>query len=69
MCTPPVSGDTVYMEDENEKKEYVLNDVGKLYFGTEYQICPQTWNFGQVNDATLKMFIFGLQGKISENRH
>ena len=40
--------DEVYMKDEAERQEYVLNDQGYVYKGHEYQPRPNPWNFGQV---------------------
>ena len=44
MC----SEDQVYMGDHELCKQYVLSDVGNIFYGNEHQISAKPWNYGQV---------------------
>lgn len=37
------------MDDEEERKEYVLNDLGVIFYGAPENIRSRSWNYGQVN--------------------
>lgn len=45
--------DVVYMANDAEKEEYVLNDTGTIYVGSAYSIYDRPWNFGQVKHTCL----------------
>ncbi|XP_036433992.1 coagulation factor XIII, A1 polypeptide a, tandem duplicate 1 [Colossoma macropomum] len=63
LFNPWAPSDQVYMANENERAEYVLNDTGVIYNGVIDKITSRPWNYGQfklgVLDACLFVLDFG----------
>lgn len=53
IFNPWCKEDDVYMERQDAKDEYVLNEVGKLYKGTYQSVSGQRWDYGQFGEAVL----------------
>lgn len=41
------------MANEEQRKEYVLNDTGYIYVGSAHSIYGRPWNYGQVKHSCL----------------
>ncbi|XP_008299728.1 protein-glutamine gamma-glutamyltransferase 2-like [Stegastes partitus] len=59
LFNPWCCDDWVYLPDERERQEYVMNEEGIIYHGSAHYITPLTWIFGQFEedmvDICLKM--------------
>lgn len=45
--------DPVYLDNEEMRREYVMNETGKVYVGTHNRPKGRRWVFGQFSDVTL----------------
>ncbi|XP_043081664.1 coagulation factor XIII A chain-like [Puntigrus tetrazona] len=57
--------DVVYMPNESERQEYVMNDVGVIYNGEFNNVTSRSWNYGQFEEGILDACLLVLDaGKV-----
>ena len=61
LFNPWCEDDAVYMEDEREKEEYILNETGCLFFGNYKHPRRRPWDFGQFDEKCFEAAIYLLQ--------
>ncbi|NXF88973.1 EPB42 protein, partial [Eubucco bourcierii] len=50
LFNPWCQGDEVFLPNEAQRQEYVLNQEGVIYRGTENAVLAQPWDFGQLEE-------------------
>ncbi|CAK6432317.1 unnamed protein product [Pipistrellus nathusii] len=55
LFNPWCSGDTVFLDSEPQRQEYVMNDYGFIYQGNKNWIRPCPWNYGQFEDNIINI--------------
>ena len=51
----------VYLEEEKDRSEYVLNETGRVYVGSKRKIFARPWNFGQFEQSSLEAALYLLE--------
>uniref|UniRef100_A0A803U191 protein-glutamine gamma-glutamyltransferase n=1 Tax=Anolis carolinensis TaxID=28377 RepID=A0A803U191_ANOCA len=50
--------DLVYLDDEKQRQEYVLNDLGVIFYGDPENIRSRSWNYGQFEEGVLDACLY-----------
>ncbi|XP_051711102.1 coagulation factor XIII A chain [Oryctolagus cuniculus] len=58
LFNPWCEEDAVYLDDEKEKEEYVLNDLGVIFYGEVNDIKSRSWSYGQFEDGILDACLY-----------
>ncbi|KAM5299174.1 coagulation factor XIII A chain [Ctenodactylus gundi] len=58
LFNPWCEEDAVYLENEREREEYVLNDIGVIFYGDFNDIKSRSWSYGQFEDGILDACLY-----------
>ncbi|KAG9479290.1 hypothetical protein GDO78_012781 [Eleutherodactylus coqui] len=58
LFNPWCKEDAVYMDDEQEREEYVMNDSGVIFHGDVSNIKKRSWGYGQFDEQILDACLF-----------
>ncbi|XP_076018726.1 coagulation factor XIII A chain [Genypterus blacodes] len=58
LFNPWVSADSVFLDDEVEREECVLNEMGIIYHGSFDDVAERTWNYGQFEYGVLDACLY-----------
>ncbi|KAF7659473.1 hypothetical protein LDENG_00296970 [Lucifuga dentata] len=58
LFNPWMSGDAVFLDDEKEREECVMNEMGIIYHGSYDDVAERTWNYGQFDYGVLDACLY-----------
>ncbi|XP_034533174.1 coagulation factor XIII A chain [Notolabrus celidotus] len=58
LFNPWVKEDAVFLDDETERQECVINEIGIIYHGAFDDISERNWNYGQFNYGVLDACLY-----------
>uniref|UniRef100_A0A8U8C482 Transglutaminase-like domain-containing protein n=1 Tax=Geospiza parvula TaxID=87175 RepID=A0A8U8C482_GEOPR len=67
LFNPWCPDDDVYMANEKERQEYVLNDSGIIFQGVEKDIQEEAWNYGQFEEDILDISLAVLDRSLNHH--
>lgn len=61
LFNPWCPEDSVYLDNDEERNEYVMNESGKIWCGSFKKPIGRRWNFGQFDEEVLPAAVFLLE--------
>ncbi|XP_053459052.1 coagulation factor XIII A chain isoform X1 [Nycticebus coucang] len=58
LFNPWCEEDAVFLDNEKEREEYVLNDLGVIFYGDVNEIKSRSWSYGQFEDGILDACLY-----------
>ncbi|XP_040186223.1 protein-glutamine gamma-glutamyltransferase E-like [Rana temporaria] len=65
LFNPWIQGDDVFLPDESERQEYVLNEKGVIFVGSEHSISPLSWSYNQFDRSMIEICLTVLDKSVN----